>query len=48
MTSWIVTAVLYALGMGLLVWVGGIAAASDAISSWGCSTAERLSGSRCG
>jgi hypothetical protein len=41
MVSWIETAVLYLLGMGLLLWLGGISAAGDAVSRWGRSNAER-------
>ena len=41
MTGWIVTGVLYALGMGFFHWLGGIASASDAIARWGRSTAEK-------
>jgi hypothetical protein len=39
--TWIGIAVLYLLGMGLLCWLGGIAAAGDALSRWGRETAER-------
>jgi hypothetical protein len=35
MWSWIEIGALYLLGMGLLCWLGGIAAAGDAISRWG-------------
>jgi len=38
---WIAIALLYLLGMGLFRWLGGIAAAGDALSQWGRSTAER-------
>jgi hypothetical protein len=41
MLRWIEIAVLYALGMGVFLWLGGISAAADAISRWGRSTAER-------
>jgi hypothetical protein len=41
MVSWIVIGVLYVLGMGFFRWLGGIGAASDAIASWGRSTAEK-------
>ena len=47
MTSWIITIALYALGMGLLLWLGGVAAASDAISRWGRSTADPCAGTSC-
>ncbi|HUJ55856.1 MAG TPA: hypothetical protein VLW49_07690 [Gaiellaceae bacterium] len=47
MTSWIIIIALYLLGMSLLAWAGGIAAASDAISRWGGSRVEGLSGSTC-
>ena len=41
MLSWIEVALLYALGMGLLAWLGGISSAADAIERWGRETAER-------
>lgn len=41
MLGWIEIALLYLLGMGLLAWLGGLAAAGDAISRWGSATAER-------
>jgi hypothetical protein len=41
MVSWIVIGVLYVFGIGFFHWLGGIAAASDAIASWGRSTAEK-------
>jgi hypothetical protein len=41
MVSWIVIGVLYVLGIGFFQWLGGISAASDAIASWGRSTAEK-------
>jgi hypothetical protein len=39
--SWFVIGVLYALGLGIFRWLGGIGAACDAISEWGRRTAER-------
>jgi hypothetical protein len=39
--TWIGTALLYLLGMGLLCWLGGISAAGDALSRWGRESAER-------
>jgi hypothetical protein len=42
--SWIGIALLYLLAMGLLRWLGGISAAADAISGWGCATADRRRG----
>jgi hypothetical protein len=39
--SWIETAALYVLGMGLLCWLGGLAAAGDALSRWGRYTVDR-------
>ena len=41
MLSWIVIGILYVAGIGFFHWLGGIAAASDAIASWGRSTAEK-------
>lgn len=41
MLRWIEIPILYALGMGFFLWLGGISAAADAISRWGRSTAER-------
>ena len=41
MWSWIGIAALYVLGIGLFRWLGGVAAAGDAIASWGRATAER-------
>lgn len=38
--SWIEIGALYALGMGLLCFLGGIASAGDAISRWGRATAD--------
>ena len=42
--NWIAIAVLYLLGMGLLMWLGGIASAADALSRWGRATAEHRRG----
>jgi hypothetical protein len=39
--NWIEIAALYLVAMGLFRWLGGISAAADAISDWGCATAER-------
>jgi hypothetical protein len=39
--SWIETVALYALGMGLLCWLGGISSAGDALLRWGRATADR-------
>jgi len=41
MVSWIVIGVLYVLGIGFFRWLGGVGAASDAISQWGRATAAR-------
>jgi hypothetical protein len=41
MFGWIVTGVLYVLGIGLFRWLGGIGAAMDAIEQWGRASAER-------
>jgi len=41
MVSWIVIGVLYVLGIGLFRLLGGVGAASDAISQWGRATAAR-------
>ena len=41
MTGWIVTGVLYVLGIGIFRWLGGVAAAGDAIARWGRATAEK-------
>ncbi|HEX4323081.1 MAG TPA: hypothetical protein VHZ77_00460 [Gaiellaceae bacterium] len=41
MFTWIEIALLYLLGMGLFLWLGGISAAGDAIARWGRETAER-------
>jgi hypothetical protein len=40
-TGWIVTGVLYVLGMGFFALVGGVAAAGDAIRHWGAASADR-------
>ena len=42
--NWIAIALLYALGMGMFRWLGGISAAADAFSRWGRATAERRRG----
>jgi hypothetical protein len=41
MFTWIEIALLYLLGMGLFLWLGGIASAGDAFSRWGRASAER-------
>jgi hypothetical protein len=41
MTSWIVVAVLYVLGIGLFQLLGGLGAAAEAFRRWGRSSAER-------
>jgi hypothetical protein len=41
MLSWLGIGALYVLGIGFFHWLGGVAAASDAIASWGRETAER-------
>jgi len=41
MWSWIGIGVLYVLGMGFFRWLGGIAAAADAIQRWGTTSAAR-------
>jgi hypothetical protein len=41
MLGWILIGVLYVLGMGFFHWLGGIAAAGEAIQRWGHATAER-------
>jgi hypothetical protein len=38
--SWIGIALLYLLGMGICLWLGGISSAADALSRWGRATAE--------
>jgi hypothetical protein len=35
MWEWILIGVLWALNIGLLRWLGGVAAAGEAIESWG-------------
>jgi hypothetical protein len=40
-TGWIVTGVLYVVGIGFFRWLGGVAAAGDAIARWGRATAEK-------
>jgi hypothetical protein len=41
MVGWLVIGLLYLLSIGLFRWLGGVAAAGDAISRWGRSTAQR-------
>lgn len=41
MLNWIWIPALYVLAFGLFAWLGGIAAAGDAIARWGRETAER-------
>jgi hypothetical protein len=41
MWSWILTGVLYLLGIGFFRWLGGIGAAGDAIQRWGNASAVR-------
>jgi hypothetical protein len=41
MLSWIWIPALYVLAFGLFGWLGGIAAAGDAIARWGSESAER-------
>ena len=41
MASWILIGLLYLFSIGLFRWLGGVAAASDAIASWGRATAEK-------
>jgi hypothetical protein len=41
--TWIEIVLLYALGMGLFCWLGGLSSAADAFSRWGRATAERRS-----
>jgi hypothetical protein len=41
MSGWILTVVLYVLGMGFFRWIGGLGSAADAIQRWGHATAER-------
>jgi hypothetical protein len=41
MWSWLIIALLYVLGIGFFRWLGGVAAASDAIAAWGRATAEK-------
>jgi hypothetical protein len=42
--SWIAIAILYLVGMGLFLWLGGIASAADAFTRWGRATAEQRRG----
>jgi hypothetical protein len=39
--TWIEIVLLYALGMGLFCWLGGLSSAADAFSRWGRAAAER-------
>jgi hypothetical protein len=39
--SWLGIGALYLIGIGFFHWIGGVAAASDAIAQWGHATAER-------
>jgi hypothetical protein len=39
--GWIVAVGLYLLSIGLFRWLGGIAAAGDAVQRWGRAVAER-------
>ena len=41
MFTWIGIVILYSLGMGAFLWLGGIASAAEALSSWGHATAHR-------
>ena len=41
MWSWIVTGVLYAIGIGTFRLVGGMGSAMDALRDWGRASAER-------
>jgi len=41
MWEWILIGVLWALNIGLLRWLGGVAAAGDAIELWGLLTSRR-------
>jgi hypothetical protein len=51
MVGWIAIGLVYMLAMGLFCWLGGISAAGDALSRWGCAAAARrrdaFSSSRC-
>jgi hypothetical protein len=51
MLTWIVVAVLYAVGMGLFHILGGLSAAGEAIENWGRASAadreEHVSPSSC-
>jgi len=39
MSEWMIAIVLYVLGIGVLRWLGGFAAAGDALREWGRATA---------
>ncbi|MGH2977424.1 MAG: hypothetical protein ACRDKC_03500 [Gaiellaceae bacterium] len=41
MWTWLWIAALYALGIGMFRWLGGVSAAGEAIASWGRTTADR-------
>jgi hypothetical protein len=41
MLTWLWIVALYALGLGMFRWLGGLASAADALSRWGRATAER-------
>jgi hypothetical protein len=41
MWAWIWIVALYALGIGLFQWLGGIGAAATAIQRWGRASGER-------
>ncbi|HEY8406406.1 MAG TPA: hypothetical protein VIK66_00370 [Gaiellaceae bacterium] len=41
MWAWVWIVVLYAFGIGLFQWLGGIGAAADAIERWGHASAGR-------
>jgi hypothetical protein len=41
MVGWLAIGLLYVLGIGFFRWLGGFAAASDAIAQWGRATVER-------
>ena len=43
MWSWVVVAVLYALGMGFLSLLGGLGGAADAFQKWGSKTGSARS-----
>jgi hypothetical protein len=41
MVSWILIGLAYVLSIGLFRWLGGVAAAGDAIARWGRASAEK-------